>query len=269
MKTDRIGFIGGGNIAGAIIGGMIKSGYIKPDLITVFDTDAAKLERLNSTYGVRRADSAADVVVNCKYVFLTVKPQVYESVLSEIAELISDDTCLVAVAAGVTISFVKSIAGKNCKVIRVMPNTPLLIGKGASALVHQPPVTDEEFDYIRGVFDSSGITAVIDESQMDAVIGVSGSAPAFVFRFAKCIIESGVSAGLSVENATKLMTQTLVGGAGMINESGMSVDELIKMVSSPNGTTVAGLKALDEHNFDEATRAGADASIARSYELCK
>lgn len=269
MNLNGIGFIGAGNIASAIIGGMIQSGYIKSEFITAYDLDSAKLERLSSAYNIRAAAAASEVVETCKYVFLTVKPQVYDAVLAEIAPAVRADTCLVDVAAGVTIRFVKDKIGKDCKVIRVMPNTPLLMGQGASALVKLAPVTDEEFDFIRGVFESSGVTAVVEEPMIDAVIGVSSSSPAFVFRFAKNIIESGVAAGLSEENATRLMAQTLIGSAHMITDSGMSIDELIKMVSSPNGTTVAGLAAMDATGFDAAVKAGADASIARSIELRK
>lgn len=267
MDTNRIGFIGCGNIADAIIGGMVSSGYIKSDAISVYDLDRAKAFRLSSTYGVAAAKSSADIVKNCKYVFLTIKPQVYETVLDEISGFVTSVHCLVDVAAGITTGYVKKQIGWECKVIRVMPNTPLLTGKGASALVKCPPVSEEEFRFVRGAFDASGVTVEVEESMIDAVIAVSGSAPAFVFRFAKNIIESGVAAGLPQEAATRLMAQTLIGSAHMILESGMSLDELIKMVSSPGGTTVAGLSAMDAAGFDQAVRDGADASIARSVEM--
>lgn len=267
MEMEQVGFIGCGNIADAIIGGMVGSGYIKSEKILAYDLDGAKAFRLSATYGVAAAKSAADVVNNCKYVFLTIKPQVYEAVLDEISGFVTSAHCLVDVAAGVTTDYVKKQIGWDCKVIRVMPNTPLLTGNGASALVKLPPVSDEEFRFVRGAFDASGVTVEVEESMIDSVIAVSGSAPAFVFRFAKNVIESGVAAGLPEEAATRLMAQTLIGSAHMILESGMSLDELIKMVSSPGGTTVAGLSAMEAAGFDKAVREGADASIARSIEM--
>lgn len=142
MDMERVGFIGCGNIADAIIGGMVGAGYIKSDRISVYDLDGTKAFRLSSTYGVASANSAADVVNNCKYVFLTIKPQVYATVLDEISGFVTSAHCLVDVAAGVTTGYVKEQIGWDCKVVRVMPNTPLLTGNGASALVKLSPVSD-------------------------------------------------------------------------------------------------------------------------------
>lgn len=269
MNSKSVGFIGCGNIASAIVGGMLGSGYITSDLVSVFDVDSAKAQTLHTTYGVGVCEQAEDVVKGCKYVFLTVKPQVYDVVLEQIKDHVRDDTCLVDVAAGVSIEFVKRSIGHDCKVVRVMPNTPLLTGNGASALVKVPPVSDEEFDFVYGVFEASGVARVVEEDRIDAVIGASGSSPAFVFRFAKNIIERSVAAGLDADTATALVAQTLIGSAHMILESGMTTDELIKMVSSPNGTTVAGLAQMDATGFDESVSAAVDAAIARSKELRK
>lgn len=269
MNNEYVGFIGCGNIASAIIGGSIKSGYIKSESIYAYDTDSAKAFSLQSTYGINAAPSSEDVVRNCKYVFLTVKPQVYDAVLSEIKSALTGDNCLIDVAAGVSIGFVKSAVGFDCKVVRVMPNTPLLIGNGASALVKTSPVTDTEFDFVFGVFAASGTACVVEENMIDAVTGVSGSSPAFIFRFAKDIIDCGVSAGLPRETAVSLVAATLIGSARMITDSGMTPEELIKMVSSPNGTTVAGLAKLDDGDFDKAVCDAVSAAINRSKELAK
>lgn len=269
MNTSKVGFIGCGNIATAIIGGMVSSGYIKSDNITVFDTDFAKSQALKTTFGVKLSDSSADVVTSAKYVFLTVKPQIYDIVLNEIKSFVSTDTCIVDVGAGVSIGFVKSAVEFDCKVVRVMPNTPLLIGEGASALVKCAPVTDDEFNFVFGAFASSGVAKVVDESLIDAVTGISGSSPAFAFRFAKNIIDCGVKNGIDEATATALVAQTLIGSANMILKSGKTPGELIKMVSSPNGTTVAGLAKLDEMGFDACVDGAVDAAVKRSSELGK
>lgn len=269
MDSKSVGFIGCGNIASAILGGMIGSGYITSDCVRVFDVDAAKADALHTTYGVGVCSRAEDVVAACKYVFLTIKPQVYDVVLGQIKSVVRPDNCLVDVAAGVSIDFVKRSIGFDCKVVRVMPNTPLLTGHGASALVKLPPVTDAEFNFVRGAFEASGVARVVDEDAIDAVIGASGSSPAFVFRFAKNIIEASTAAGLDADTATALVAQTLIGSAHMILESGLSIDELIRMVSSPNGTTVAGLAQMDATGFDDSVCAAVQAAVARSKELRK
>ena len=269
MKENRIGFIGTGNFCSAVISGVIGSGYIMPENISVFDIDSDKILQVSTTYRVLGAASAEDVVKTCKYVFLTVKPQNFETVLLGILPFINPDTVIVNPAAGVSISYCKGLLGANCKVIRVMGNTPLLIGKGATAIVNEAPVSDTEFSFVRGAFDACGVTVNVLEEQIDAVIGVSGSAPAFVFKFAQNVISVGVEAGLSQSDATDLFCATLEGSAKMIASSGLSISELIKMVSSPGGTTVAGLEEMEKCDLDGAVSNGVKASIERSKELTK
>lgn len=265
MDNARFGFIGCGNIAGAILHGMTASGYIKPEQIGLYDLEADKAA--HALPGATVYSAAAELAAACKYVFLTVKPQVYPSVLAEIRARITPDTCLITVAAGRTIAYIKEQVGFDCKVIRVMPNTPLMVGAGASALVKASPVSDQEFETVSQCFSSCGVVCTVDEAQMDAVTAVSGSSPAFIFRFAKKLVEAGVARGLSCEDAEALVAGTLLGSARMILESGRSIDELIRMVTSPNGTTEAGLKAMDTAGFDGAVEAAVDAATRRSVEL--
>lgn len=266
MSEKQFGFIGAGNIAGAIIGGALTADYIKSENINIYDVLPDKMNSF-SKYSVRCCSSVTELVNRCNYIFLTVKPQVYEAVLAEIRGAVTPDKCLISVAAGRTIGYVKKQIGFDCKVVRVMPNTPLMVGGGASALVLAPPVGAEDFDVVKGFFDSSGKTCVVSEDLIDAVTGVSGSSPAFVFRFAREIIKVGESFGMTSDDAISMVAQTLIGSARMILESGMSLDELIRMVTSPNGTTEAGLKAMDQHGFDAAVAAAVEAAIRRSAEL--
>ena len=265
MNTERFGFIGAGNIAGAILQGMLSSGYITPEHICLYDLSAEKTQGL--VPGALICASAKELASVCKYVFLTVKPQIYPAVLEEIAPVLTADTCLVTVAAGRTVDWVKKQTGFDCKVVRVMPNTPLMVGCGASALVKREPVNDQEFETVKGCFSSCGVACTVDEKDMDTVTAVSGSSPAFIFRFAKDLIETAAAHGLSKADAEKLVSGTLLGSAKMILESGKTVDELIRMVTSPNGTTEAGLRAMDAADFDGAVRKAVKAAEARSVEL--
>ena len=264
---SKVGFIGAGNIASAIINGAINSGYIIPEKIYIYDLDLQKLNNFSKT-GVNMCGSEIELVNTCDYVFLTIKPQVYESVLKVIVPH-SKNTCFIDVAAGISINFVKSILGCNTPVVRVMPNTPLMYGQGASALVKVSPVTDEQFQFVKGFFESCGVVATVNESLIDTVIAISGSAPAYIMRFANQLITYGTDNGLSNDDASRLVLQTLVGCAEMINSSGKEIPDLIKMVTSPNGTTQAGLESLDKTEFDFSVKECLDATVKRAKELSK
>lgn len=266
--SSKIAFIGAGNIATAIVSGSINSGYIKPSQIYMYDICEDKLKKFTK-YGVNTSLDIIEIVSKCDYIFLTVKPQIYEEVLLSIKNSISSEKCIISVAAGISIDYVKKCIGYDCKVIRVMPNTPLMCCKGASALVNTAPVTKDNFDFIKGIFDTCGKTAVVQEELMDTITGVSGSSPAFIFRFIRNLINTGVDNGLDYETSKKMVLATIVGSAEMISVSDESIDNLIKNVASPNGTTEAGLKFLDNNNFDYIVENSVKAAIERSKELKK
>ena len=268
MLDNKIGFIGAGNIAGAIFNGITSSGYIKPQNIYVFDVDSQKATTF-SEKGATVVSDLKDISVNCNFIFLTVKPQIYEQVLLDLKNKVPKDVCFIDVAAGISINFVKSVLGYDAPVVRVMPNTPLMYGNGATALVKCEPVTDEQFLFVKGCFDSSGVTCVVDEEYINTVIAISGSAPAYVMRFAKSLINFGIQNGLSKEDSEKLVLQTLIGSAKMINDSDLSVTDLIRMVTSPNGTTERGLFSLDENNFDSILEECLTETVNRAKELSR
>ncbi len=267
MCDYKVGFIGAGNIASAIFGGIISSGYIKPENVYVFDTDAEKTKKFISA-GAHLTLSASELTEICNFVFLTVKPQIYSEVLSSVKGS-AKDTCFVDVAAGISIAYIKDILGFDAPVIRVMPNTPLMYGLGSSALVKKDPVTDEQFEFICGCFDSCGVTCVVDEEMINTVIAVSGSAPAYVMKLAKALIDYAVSNGLNSDNAEKLVLQVFAGCSKMVLSSNKSIEELIAMVTSPNGTTEAGLKSLAANNFDNIICECLDATVKRAEELSR
>lgn len=268
MKRFKVGFIGAGNIATAIFSGIVGSGYIKPENVCVFDLDVEKTAAFKSR-GAEVGLSSLNVAQTCDYVFLTVKPQIYENVLVEIKPALSPSSCLVDLAAGISISFVKNVVGNDIPVVRVMPNTPLMYGKGSSALVKAAPVTDEQFEFVRGCFGSCGVTVLVDEMHINTVTAISGSAPAYVMRFIKDFVDFAVKQNMDAQDAEKLVLQVFSGAAEMISADSRSVGELIAAVTSPNGTTQAGLISLDNDRFDDIVDSCLQATLARAEELSK
>ena len=267
MTEYKIGFIGAGNIATAIFSGIVTSGYIKPQNVYCFDPDENKTS-IWAEKGAKPCASAEELVLTCDFVFLTVKPQIYSSVLTTIKN-VAQNTCFVDVAAGISISYVKQTLGFDAPVVRVMPNTPLMYGMGSSALVKCEPVTDEQFSFVKGCFASCGETAVVDEDCINTVIAVSGSAPAYIMRFAKLFIDYAVVNGIDKQSAENLVLQVFAGSSEMIKRSELSVSQLIDMVTSPNGTTAAGLASLNESDFDGSVKRCFEATIKRAEELSK
>lgn len=266
QTLEKIGFIGAGNMGAAIM----KAIRSKIDGAEIFaaDPDQEKLRALQA-FGVTPCPDAAAVTDTCKYVFLAVKPQVMEGVLESIASHVTGDTVLISIAAGITGEYIQSKTRSDAKVILVMPNTPLLLGEGASALAQVAPTTEAEFSFVLSVFAACGKAAVIPADKMKEIIAINGSSPAFIYLYAKGFIDYAASVGIDVGTAAVLFSQSLIGSAKMITDSGYSLDELIKMVSSPGGTTLAGLDALYEGNLTEVARDACARCTKRAYELSK
>lgn len=270
VMTQKIGFIGAGNMAGAIIEGLLNTKTAAPNDLHVYDVNPAQCERFNKK-GIQSLGSIEELIQSSSILFLCIKPQNYQSVLSEIngsREPISDKI-FVSIAAGISTAYIKSVIGSSCKVVRAMPNTPLLLGSGATALSHCDPVTKEEFNLVKSIFETGGTVEQLDEDKMNAVIAVNGSSPAYVYLFAKAIIEGAGKLGIESATAKNLISQTLIGSARMLTESGYEPDELIKMVSSPGGTTLKALEALYEHDFEAAVIDAMNRCTLRAEELGK
>ena len=263
-----VGFIGAGNMGSAIMKGVASSDELSEKIsLSAFDTLPEKLEELRKC-GISPVASAKDIVKTCKYVFLAVKPQVIETVLEDIAEAVTEDTVIISIAAGISQDFIRSKTRADAKVVLVMPNTPLLLGEGATALANGG-CSDEEFEVVKEIFALRGIIEVVDISKMKEVIAVNSSSPAFIYLFAKGFIEYGKSVGLGEEASKNLFAKALIGSAKMITDSGYTIDELIKMVSSPGGTTLAGLDKLYEGKLEETVKNACEACTNRAYELSK
>ena len=267
MEKIKVGFIGTGNMGGAIIRGIV-SAYGENAEVCAFDPDREKLAPLIKI-GVKAADSEGEICENCKYVFLAIKPQVFDAVLPKLAPHVKEDTVIISIAAGITEDYIAGICGENIHTVIVMPNTPFLLGEGATALAKGKFTADEEFDVVKGIFSTGGIAEVIPMSRMKEIIAINGSSPAFIYLYAKGFIEYAKEVGIDESAALNLFAKSLIGSAKMLTDSGKSVDELIKMVSSPGGTTLAGLDGLYEGKLTDVVKDCCKRCTKRAYELSK
>lgn len=264
----NVGFIGAGNMGYAIMKGIFGSSMKSDIKLHAYDAYAPILERLDE-FGTVKCTDNADVVKKCKYVFLAVKPQQLDEVLADIAEAVTEDTVLVSICAGITDEYLASKTIGGAKVILVMPNTPLLLGEGATALSKSDSVTGEEFDLVCNIFGSCGIYAVIPKDKMKEIIAINGSSPAFIYLYAQAFVEYAKRVDIDEEVAKNLFAKSLIGSAKMITDSGKTLDELITMVSSKGGTTIAGLEKLREGSLEKTVEECCKACTKRAYELSK
>jgi len=261
----KIGFIGAGNMATAIISGLLGAGTPAGD-ICVFDMDTVKMEAF-SQQGIGVSENSVELTGNCDIIVLAVKPQNYSEVISEIAPCTTIDKTFVSIAAGITIDFVRNGLGVECPIVRVMPNTPLLVGKGATALCFSQNVTDEVRKVVKGMFSCSGVVAEFTEDKMDAIISVNGSSPAYFYLFAKAMADYAQSVGIDKDAAMELICAAMEGSALMLKASGDEPDTLIKKVSSKGGTTIEALNVFYNNNFENIVKDAMAACTKRAAEL--
>lgn len=263
----KIGFIGAGNMATAIIGGLLGAGTQASD-ICVFDMDKEKLSSF-SEKGINVCDNSPALTQECDIVVLAVKPQNYSEVIREIAPFANENKTFVSIAAGITIDFVRRGIGFDCPVVRVMPNTPLLLGKGATALCFSANVADDVREVATSMFSCSGVVAEFTEDKMDAIISVNGSSPAYFYLFAKAMADYAESVGIDRDAAMELICAAMEGSAQMLRKSGDDPDTLIKKVSSKGGTTIEALNKFYEHNLEGTVKEAMAACTKRAAELAK
>lgn len=220
---------------------------------------------LEKAYGIKTTPANKEVVKNCNIIILAVKPQNMDEVTAEISEIISSDRLVVSIAAGITLSYLSSRL-KTTKIIRVMPNTPALIQEGMSVMSMCECIHDKEIGLVKDIFMSVGRLLMLPEKYMDAVTALSGSGPAFLVYFLEAMIEGGVKMGLSRNDAAELAVQTFLGTAKLL-DTGMSPSKLREMVTSPEGTTAAGLKVFEEKGLKDIITATIEAAANRSKEL--
>ncbi len=272
----NVGFIGAGNMGFAIMKGIAGSDFYFQNSndsdnsikLFAFDVFEEQLKKL-SEFGVQACKSETEIFEKCKYVFLAVKPQQLEDVITKISDKVSDETVIVSICAGITGEYIKSKTNQNAKVVLVMPNTPMLLGEGATALSKVEPCTDDEFKLVCDIFSQCGEIAVVTPDKMKEIIAINGSSPAFIYLYTKAFVDYAKSVGIDEDVAKSLFAKSLIGSAKMITDSGYSIDELIKMVSSKGGTTIAGLEKLREGNLEQTVNNCCEACTKRAYELSK
>lgn len=258
-----IGFIGGGRMAEALIRGSISSGSFKPDQISFFDIDPKRSDHIRRKYGVKAAN-ADEVVKDPEVVVLAVKPQVVAEAIKGLS--VPKEKLLISIAAGISIGFLEK-AFPGVAVIRSMPNNPALAGAGITALARGEHVSDEQLALAGGIFRSVGEVVMVKEKDMDAVTGLSGSGPAYVYLMIEALAEAGKKLGLDPATAEKLALETVSGAARTMQETKKSARELREMVTSPGGTTLEGLRVLEKMRFAEALVEAVAAAAKKSKKL--
>lgn len=268
-KTIDIGFIGGGNMAEALVKGLVASGRDAATIV-VAEPDAAKRRALARRYRIGTTTDNADVVRRSRTVVLAVKPQILGDVLDALRPVASRRELFVSIAAGVLLARLEKGLGAGARVVRVMPNTPCLVGKGASVLCAGSHASAADVRLAKSIFAAVGDAHVIDdEKRLHVITALSGSGPAYVYRFAEALVEAATKGGLPKELARSLTYQTIAGAAQMMIETGQDPADLRRAVSSPGGTTLSGLGALDGNGFVDTVKAAVAAAARRSVELGK
>lgn len=265
----KIGFIGAGNMAKAIIGGMVKSNLVEAENIFIYGPHEEKLRITQKEFGVEIGSSAKVLAENMDILFIAVKPNIFLKVLAEVSEYIKEDTLIVSIAAGVTIEDMEKVLTDNHKIIRTMPNTPALVNEGMSSICGNSKVTEEELLLIKEIFDSFGKTEVLPEYLIHSVIGVSGSSPAYIFMIIEAMADGAVLGGMPRDKAYKFAAQAVLGSAKMVLETGKHPGELKDMVCSPSGTTIEAVKVLEEKGVRSAIIEAMQKCMNKSKEMGK
>jgi len=263
----KIGFLGGGRMAEALIKGITESGLVAAENILAVDPAAERRQFLTEQFKVATAADGSGLA-ECRIVILAVKPQVMGKVLAANLASFHNGQLVISIAAGISLDFLEScLAGRDCRLVRVMPNTPALVLEGASALCGSTRVTGGDLDEARRIFDAVGSSVLLSEAEMDAVTGLSGSGPAYVFSFIEALIDGGVKVGLARPVAEKLALQTVLGSVRLAMATGEHPAVLRAMVTSPGGTTIAGLHEMERAGFQGIVMDAVEAATSRSREL--
>ena len=269
LKTKTIGFIGAGNMANALIKGLLASRAVEANALFASDVRPEPIRQLSQAYGINVSPDNKAMVRQVEICVLAVKPQNFPQVLEELQGAISRKHLIISIAAGITTTQILKSLNEGVKVIRAMPNTPALVQSGITALCHGGTVKEEDMKIARALFACVGETVVVKEEQMDAVTALSGSGPAYFFLALEALAEGGKLMGLTSEQANLLAIETAKGAAALAAQSPQSLEELRIMVTSPGGTTEAGLRRLEKYTFREALMEAVQSATERSRELSR
>ena len=267
LRGQKVTIIGGGNMGEVLARGIISAGLTDAGDVIISDLARERLDYLSRNYGVNVTGNNSEALENAAVVILAVKPQNMGDVLREISGSVRGDELFISIAAGIPLSFLEENLGGKVRVIRVMPNTPALIGAGAAALAPGGYATENDLALARAIFDSVGISIIVKEDLIDAVTGLSGSGPAYGFMIIEALKEGGVKMGLGEDIALTLAAQTILGAAKLCLLGDKTPSELTSMVTSPGGTTIEGIKALERGRLKETLISAVEAATFRSKEL--
>ena len=263
----KVGFIGCGNMGQAMLAGMLDSSMVSAEDVIVSDKMATATEKVKTIYGVAVTDNNCEVVQQSELVFLAVKPQYFESVLTEIQDVVRKETILISIAPGKTLAWLEEKVGKVCKIVRTMPNTPALVKEGMMGICANAEVTATELEQVCQLCNSFSKTEIVTENLMDVVTAVSGSSPAYVFMFIEAMADAAVEGGMPRAQAYTFAAQAVLGSAKMVLETGTHPAVLKDMVCSPGGTTIQAVRVLEEQGMRSAVMDAMKACLDKSRNM--
>jgi pyrroline-5-carboxylate reductase len=267
LKGKKVAIIGGGKMGSIIAQGLIAHKIIPAKDIIVTDIDAARLDCLHSSLKLKVSHNNEKAAKSADIIILAVKPQNMAAALKEVSSAVDKSKIVISIAAGITTNFIEKSLIKGVRVLRVMPNTPALVGEGATAVAKGSCAKKSDVQLAHVIFNAVGISVEVEEALIDAVTGLSGSGPAYCFLIIEALIDAGEKMGLPRDLAAKLAMQTMLGSARLCLQSDKHPAQLREMVTSPGGTTVAGLKALEEGKIRTTIISAVEAATKRSKEL--
>ena len=267
LRDQSIGFIGGGNMGEALISGLIAASLFTAEKVSAYDVIESRIQYLEKEFGIKGRRSIGELAESCSIIVLAVKPQVISQVLDTLRSHLSHKPLVVSIAAGISLAILEGRLPDETPVIRVMPNTPALVRKGASALSRGRAVSTAHMEMGLALFRAVGKAVEVEEKLMDTVTGLSGSGPAYVLLVIEALIDAGVLMGLPRQTARELVIQTVIGTCMMLESTAKHPAELKDMITSPGGTTIQGLQVLESYSVRGALMECVEAASRRSTEL--
>jgi pyrroline-5-carboxylate reductase len=267
LKDKKIGIIGTGNMGEALISGLVYSRSSVPENIICSDIRKDKLKLVKEEYGVATTKNNLDVVKASEIVIYAIKPQIIASILRETADCLDMSKIIISIAAGVPLAAIESCLNKDLRLIRVMPNIATFVKEGAAAIAPGKHALKNDLKVSQAIFNSVGRSVIIEESLMDAITGLSGSGPAYIFLIVDALADAGVKVGLSREDALFLSSQTVLGAAKLLMDTNEHPGRLKDKVTSPGGTAIAGLHTLEEGGLRTTLINAVEAATKRAHEL--
>ena len=265
----KLGFIGTGNMASAIMGGIIKNNVIPAEEIIGADLFAPGRERVQKEYGINVTADNKEVAQKAETIILSVKPQFYESVIADIKDVVTDKQIIITIAPGKTLAWLAEQFGKDVKIVRTMPNTPAMVGEGMTAVCPNEHLTEDEIAYVKSLLESFSRAEIVPERLMDVVTAVSGSSPAYVFMLIEAMADAAVSGGMPRKQAYQFAAQAVLGSAKMVLDTGKHPGELKDAVCSPGGTTIEAVASLEENGLRNTVIAAQRACVQKSKDMSK